>query len=133
MVGGSFLAMEFHMNKWRICLLVVLVALVGVVSAAPAPPSVAWTDERHALLSWQQQQATDELCIGKVAHGNYVLIGCGPFGAGPQQLRLPPFPSGNDAAVWPHEGDVYLVGDARSAPLGPVPALRLIYAPLVRR
>lgn len=114
--------------KW----LPLLIVLLALSAPPPLPPSVAWLDERHALLSWQQATPA-ELCIGKVAHGNYVLIGCGSFGAGPHQLRLPPFPSGNDSEVWPAVGDVYLVGDRRSAPLGPVPELRLVLLPLVRR
>lgn len=110
-----------------------LAALLGAASATPTAPEAHWTDERHALLTWQQAAPEELLCIGKIAHGNYILIGCGPFAAGPQELRLPPFPSGNDAEVWPHVGDVYIVGEARSAPLEPVPELRVVRLPLVRR
>jgi hypothetical protein len=105
---------------------------VSLKAQGAGTPEVHWTDERHALLSWTQEQAA-EVCIGKIAHVNYILIGCGTFDAGPQELKLPPFPSGNDSEVWPRVGDVYLVGSERAAALGPPPKPRLTWLPLVAR
>ena len=120
------------MSRQVICVCVLALLLISAGRAAPASPTVAWTDQRHALLTWQQATPA-ELCISKVAHQNYILIGCGPFDAGPQELQLPPFPSGNDAEVWPAAGDVYIVGGRWSAALGPPPELRFVWLPIVRR